>query len=186
MGERVIRLPTLRTLGIVGALAGVIGLVAPPIWKSFQSEPVATIDAPTTDSTVARCFVAKGRVVPSSIRRPLWLIKTEAGDRWREVGRIYPPPGTWASRVCVSGRAARTVRLALVLADDRLDAAFSRIVPEPEKEEEIPEWLKRGANMEQQGGRGRRHGFASLSAGAALVAFVDVHVAGASIHTPIW
>ena len=155
-----IRRPTLRTMGIVGAVAGVIGLVAPPIWKSFQS------------------MVAMGRVVPSSIRRPLWLIKSEAADRWREVGQIYPPPGTWASRVCVSDREVRLVRLALVLADDRLDAAFSRLVPEPEKEEEIPEWLKRGARAEQQGGDGRRHGFASLPAGAALVTSVDVRVAG--------
>jgi hypothetical protein len=159
----------------LGAVAGVIGLVAPPIWRSFQSTPEAAIEAPTTNSTVARCFVAKGSVVASSIRRPLWLIKAEDAHGWREVGRIYPPPGTWASRVCVSSDAVWTVRLALVLADDRLDAALSRLVPEKEEEPELPDWLKR--HTEQQGGRGRRHGFAPLPAGAELVTFVDVRLA---------
>ncbi len=168
-----IRLPALGTLGIVGAVAGVIGLVAPLIWKSFQSEPVAAIEAPAADTTVARCFVAKGSVVPSSIKRPLWLLKAEDAHRWREVGRIYPPPGTWASRVCVSGDGVRKVRLALVLADDQLDAALSRLIPEKQEEEEIPDWLKRHAVGEP---RGRRHGFAPLPAGAALVTSVDVRL----------
>ena len=105
------------------------------------------------------------------------MLKAEGAHGWREVGRIYPPPGTWASRVCVSDDAARTVRLALVLADDRLDAALSRLVPEKEAEPEIPDWLKRGLATEQQGGRGRRHGFAPLPAGAALVTSVDVRLA---------
>ena len=155
-------------------MAGVIGLVARPIWKSFQSEPVASIEAPAANATVARCFVAKGRVVPSWIVRPLWLLKAEDSHRWREVGRIYPPPGTWASRVCVSGDAVRRVRLALVLADDQLDAALSRLVPEKEEEEEIPEWLKRHEPM--QGGRGHRNGFAPLPDGAAPVTSVDVRL----------
>jgi hypothetical protein len=172
----VIRPPTLGTLGIAGAVVGLIGLCAPPIWRAFQAPPVATIDAPTPDAAVAACFVAKGRVVPSTIRRPLWLLKAEGPHRWREVGQIYPPPGTWASRVCVNDRGVHAVRLALVVADYQLDAALSRLVPAQE-EEEIPDWLRRRNHTEQQGANGRRHGFLPLPAGATLVApVVDVRL----------
>lgn len=173
---------SLGRLGIAGAVAGIIGLIVPALWTSSPAKPVATIDAPSRDGIAARCFVAKGRVVPSSIRRPLWLIKADAGDGWKEVGQIYPPPGTWGSRVCASDPATRTVRLALVLADEQLDATFSRIVPEPRKEaaEVIPEWLRRHADGDQQGGRGGRYreGFPALPVGASLVTSVDVHLAG--------
>jgi hypothetical protein len=173
--------PTLGTLGIAGAAAGVICLIVPAVAKWFPSKPVATIEEPRADSTVARCFVAGGHVVPESIRRPLWLIKAEAGDGWREVGQIYVPPGTWGSRVCVNNPAAATVRLALILADDRLDTVLNRIVPEPRNQaaEEIPAWLKRHSDMGQQGGRGHRGGFVPLPDGATLVTSLDVHVAGA-------
>jgi hypothetical protein len=171
---------TLGTAGIAGAIAGVVGLVVPAIWTPAPLKPVATIDAVRADGTSARCFVVRGRVLPGSIGS-LWLIKAEAGEGWQEVGQIYTPPGTWGSRVCASNPAARTVRLALVLASDRLDATFSRLVPEPKNEakEEIPEWMGRHADMQQQGGRGRHREFAALPDGASLVASLNVHVAGA-------
>jgi hypothetical protein len=175
MARSAIRLPTLRTVGIAGAAAGLLGLVTPFLVRS--PPPFATIDTPAADTPVGRCFVAKGRVDPVTIRQPLWLLKAEPGDRWREVGRVYPPPGTWGSRVCV-GRDSSAVRLALVLADDELDARLAG-PPQEEPEAEFPDWLKPGCHTQQQGGCGRRHGFPGLPAGATLVAAVSVRVVGA-------
>jgi hypothetical protein len=169
------RPPTLRTVGILGAAAGVIGLIA-PLWCRSGAPPFATIDAPAANALVARCFVAKGRVDPGTIRRPLWLLKAERGERWREVGRVYPPPGTWGSRVCV-GRDVSSVRLALVLADDELDARLAGPPPAEPPDDDIPDWLKRGASEEQCGG-GRRHrrAFGPIPDGAKLVASAVVRV----------
>lgn len=171
-----IRLLTLGRGGIAGAVGGavlgVVGLVVPVFWRSLQAAPVATIDSPAQDAHVPRCFVARGTVDPSTIRRPLWLIKQDAGEHWREVGRVYPPPGTWGSRVCASSNDVTEVRLALVLADDALDAKLSG-PPVPEPETEIPLWLKRCP--EDQGGCERRRGFSSSwPEGATAVASVTV------------
>jgi hypothetical protein len=171
------RRPTLREVGIAGAVVGLAALALPMFLKSLWQEPVATIDSPEMDASVPRCFVARGRVDPATIRRPLWLMKSDAGGRWREVGRVYPPPGTWGSRVCADRDTAK-VRLALVLADDELDAKLSG-PPVPEPEPEIPDWLS-GRCSQDQGGCGRnRHAFVSLPAGATPVApVVTVHVPG--------
>jgi hypothetical protein len=171
----VIRRFTLRNVGIAGVVIGAIALVLPLFWRSFQRAPVATIDSPAPDAHVPRCFVAKGRVDPSTIRRPLWLIKGEAGGGWREVGRVYPPPGTWASRVCADGGDVTRVRLSLVLADDALDAKLNG-PPAQEPEDEIPEWLRGGCYTQQQGGCERRHRSYGLPAGATPVASVIVRV----------
>src|SRR5262245_3227273 len=104
-------------MGIAGGVVGVIALVVPMFWSSLWPEPFATIDSPTAGALQPRCFVARGRVDPGTIRRPLWLMKAERAGGWREVGRVYPPPGTWGSRVCAS-RDASEVGLALILADD--------------------------------------------------------------------
>lgn len=168
-----IRRFTLRNGGIAGAVIGLVALVVPLLWSSFRRAPVATIDSPAPDAQVPRCFVAKGHVDPSTIRRPLWLIKAEAGGGWREVGRVYPPPGTWASRVCADGGDVTRVRLSLVLADDALDAKLNG-PPAQEPEDEIPQWLRGGCG--QQGGCGRRHRSYGLPEGATLVASLTVRV----------
>jgi hypothetical protein len=112
------------------------------------------------------------------------LLKAEPGDHWREVGRVYPPPGTWGSRVCV-GRESSSVRLALVLADDELDARLAG-PPREEPETEFPDWMKPGCHMQQQGGCGRRHGAPGLPAGATQVAAVSVRVVGAVRFDRYW
>ena len=175
MARPAIRLPTLRTVGIAGAAAGIIGLVVPFLIRS--GPPFATIDSPSPKVPVGRCFIAKGRVDPATIGRPLWLLMAEPGEPWREVGRVYPPPGTWGSRVCV-GRDSASVRLALVLADDELDARLAG-PPGEEPEAEFPDWLRGGCAAQQQGGCGPRRRSPGLPAGATLVASVSVPVAGA-------
>jgi hypothetical protein len=170
---------TLRTIGIAGAVVGVIALAVPMFWSSLCPEPFATIDSPTPEAWVPRCFTVRGRVDPGTIRKPLWLLKAEHGGGWREVGQVYPPPGTWGSRVCAS-RDASEVGLALVLADDALDAKLSG-PREKEPEPEIPYWLSGKCvwRTDQQGPCGRWHGFPPLPAGATPVAFVvTVNVAG--------
>ena len=168
---------TLRTMGIAGAVVGAVALVVPMFWSSLCPEPFATIDSPTAEAWVPRCFTVRGRVDPGTIRKPLWLMKGERGAGWREVGRVYPPPGTWGSRVCAS-RDVSEVHLALVLADDALDAKLSRTVEEPEQQ--IPDWLNpRCPWREQQGPCGRWHGFPPLPTGATPVAsVVTVNVVG--------
>src|SRR5580765_4020208 len=133
------RLMTLRTMGIAGAVAGAVALAVPMFWSSLCPEPFATIDSPTAETWVPRCFTVRGRVDPGTIRKPLWLMEGERGAGWREVGRVYPPRGTWGSRVCAS-RDVSEVHLALVLADDALDAKLSR-PPVEEPEQQIPDWL---------------------------------------------
>jgi hypothetical protein len=167
-------------MGIAGGVAGAVALAVPMFWSSLWPEPFATIDSPSMDAFVPRCFVARGRVDPGTIRRPLWLMKGEAEGGWREVGRVYPPPGTWGSRVCASADRTSEVRLALVLADDALDEKLSG-PPVAEPDSEIPDWLSgRCRSTGQQGGCGRRHReFPSLPAGATPVApVVSVRVPG--------
>jgi hypothetical protein len=171
-------------MGIAGGVIGVVALVVPMFWGSLSPEPFATIDSPSTDARVPRCFVARGRVDPGTIRRPLWLLKAEPEGGWREVGRVYPPPGTWGSRVCAS-RDASEVGLALILADHELDAKLSR-PPVQEPEPELPGWLSGRCyrqRLEQQGGCGRRHGFSPLPTGATPVApIVTVHVPARAVR----
>ena len=184
MGGIARRLLTLGPMGIAGGVIGVVALVVPMFWSSPWPEPFATIDSPAAGALQPRCFVARGRVDPGTIRKPLWLIKADAGGGgWREVGRVYPPPGTWGSRVCASGDRTSEVGLALILADDELDAKLSGpLVAEPESE--TPDWLSgRCPRREQQGPCGHWHGFPPLPAGATPVApTVTVHVPGRALR----
>jgi len=191
-----IRPPTLRTVGILGAIAGAIALVGPFAWRWFWPTPYATIELPDSSASSGDCFLARGDIAPSTIWKPLWLIVGSDRDRrgWHPLERIDPAPGSWQRKVCVSAYKGDTYHLALVLADRDLDDEFRR--PPVETEDDIPEWLKRGGNMEQ-GGRGRRHreGIGPIPKGAKLVASVAVtvvdgedeptygHVGGWSINT---
>ena len=176
-----VRLPTLRTVGIAGAVVGAIALVAKPAWDWLSPTPIATIDSPRTDATVPSCFVTRGRVVPGTITRPLWLIQAADHGRWREIGRVDTAQATWGSRVCLGGEPGKRYRLALVLADRELDAEFRRLVHAEEPEEEIPEWLKKTNYPEQQGGRG--HSFRALPHGATPLSVVDVKLPGEPFYS---
>jgi hypothetical protein len=168
-----IRLPTLRTVGLAGAVAGAVALAAPFAWKAFWPAPVATIDEPDANAPLAGCFVARGRVLPSTIWRPLWLIDAADGKGWRPLARIDPSQGTWQVRTCVRGYDGEQNFLALVVTDRARDEAFTRaLVP---GEDPIPEWLNPRSKMEQ-GCRGRRRGFDPIPDGAKLVASVRVDV----------
>jgi hypothetical protein len=165
---------TLRNVGIAGAVIGLFALVAKPLGIWFEPAPVATIDSPAMHGQVGRCFVARGSLDPKTIWRPLWLIRGEAGKRWREIGRVDTAQTTWAGRICLDGEPGAEHRLALVVADASLDAEFSRLVhPDEETEREIPEWLK-PKKCGDQGGCGRPHCCPPLPEGATLVTAVDV------------
>ena len=169
------RWPTLRALGIAGAVAGAAALAAPFASRSFWPAPIATIDAPAEGARLSGCFVARGTVAPSTIWRPLWLVGSEDGGRWEPLMRIDPSPGTWERKVCMSGPTGARHRLALVTAARALDAELQRRaqgVPD-----EIPEWLMSHHAAEQQGGRGRRRAGPGLPAGATPLAAVEVRVA---------
>jgi len=168
-------------MGIAGAVVGAIALVAKPAWDWLSPAPIATIDSPRTGARVQGCFVTRGRVVPGTIMRPLWLIQAADHERWHEIGRVDTAQATWGSRVCLGGEPGKRYRLALVLADRDLDAAFSRLVHTEDPEEEIPEWLKGGKYPEQQGGRG--HSFRALPDGATPLSVVDVRLPGAPFYS---
>jgi hypothetical protein len=175
---RVIRPPTLRTIGIAGAVVGAVALVAPFAWRAFWPTPIATIDEPDAGAPIAGCFRAKGRVLPSTIWKPLWLLEAWDGSGWRPLQEIDPLAGTWDAKTCVHGRTRGQFRLALVVADRDRDAAFRQARAAP-PEDEIPDWLKRRPSDEQSC-RGRRHpfprGFDPIPAGATLVAASSVRV----------
>jgi hypothetical protein len=174
------RLPTLNTVGRVGLIVGVLALAAPLLWKKLWPTPKGTIDAPRAGTTLAGCYVAQGRVLPSTIWRPLWLISAESGRGWRPVAKLDPSYGTWQQRICAGDLTATHSRLALVVVDRSLDAEFERRNLHAENDDVIPEWLKPNHAAEQQGGRGRRHGrgFSPIPAGATPLASVEVVVAG--------
>jgi hypothetical protein len=165
------RLPTLRQVGIAGAAIGLVALVAKPAWDWFWPAPIATIDAPDANTRVSSCFVAKGRVLPSTIWRPLWLIATDDRGQWRPEKKIDPSLGIWQHEICPGGS---KTGVALILAADELDLELRR-KSESTPEDDLPDWLKHYG--EQQGGRGRRHrdGSDPLPTGARLVAFVQVY-----------
>jgi hypothetical protein len=173
VGAFAFRLPTLRTVGIAGAVAGAVALIAPFAWKAFWPAPVATIDEPAADAALAGCFAVRGRVLPSTIWQPLWLIDSADGKGWRPLARIDPAQGTWQVRTCVRGLDGDKNFLALVVTDRARDAAFAEaLIP---REDAIPEWLNPRKDMEQ-GCRGRRHGVFPIPDGAKLVASVRVDV----------
>ena len=167
-----IRPPTLRTTGVLVAVAGAVALVAPFAWKSFWPKPYATIEIPDAYASANDCFIARGDVAPSTIWQPLWLIEAWDGSGWRPVEKIDPSPGSWQRKTCVWGRTGGKFQLALVLADRDLDKAWREPV---EREDEIPEWLKQN-KVEQQGCRPRRRGFDRLPAGAKLITSVALTV----------
>jgi len=174
-------LPTLRQVGIAAAIVGAVALVAPFAWRSFWPAPIATIDEPDAYAWKAGCFVVKGRVLPSTIWKPLWLIEAWGGSGWRPVQRIDPLAGTWEAKTCVHGRTRGPFRLALVVVDRARDEAFREKLHEPPPEDPIPDWLLKARDTgEQCGGRRRRHRaprwFQPIPDGAALVAATAVRV----------
>ena len=175
MARPAFRPPTLRTAGIAASAAGVIALVAPFAWRSFWPTPIATIDAPDAGRPIAGCFVAKGRVLPSTIWGPLWLIEAWDGSGWRPLARIDPAQGTWRTNTCVRGRTGGHYHLALVVADRDRDDAFDR--QRVEIEEALPEWMT-ATKTGEQGCRRRPggHGFDPIPDGAKLVAATAVTV----------
>ena len=172
-------LPTLRQIGIAGAIIGVVALVGPFAWRSFWPMPIATIDEPDAHAWTRGCFVARGRVLPSTIWKPLWLIEAWGGSGWRPRQTIEPLAGTWESKTCVHGRTRGQFRLALVVVDRARDEAFRRKLAEPPPEDPIPDWLKAHGPDEQCRGRGRYRaprGFDPIPDGATLVASTSVRV----------
>jgi len=169
MARFVAKLPTLRAAGIAGAVVGAVALAAPFAWRWFWPAPIATIDSPEPDASLAGCFAARGRVLPSTIWKPLWLIESWNGGGWQPIQKIDPSQGTWRRRTCVRGPTGGQYRLALVVTDRDRDEAFRKI----EKEDPIPEWLKSNKDKEQ-GGRGHRRGYDPIPSGATVVASVSV------------
>lgn len=163
--------PTFRTAGILGAVADAVALGAPFAWKAFWPTPIATIDEPDANAAIDGCFVAKGRVLPSTIWKPLWLIAARDGSGWRPLTKIDPSQGTWQHKTCVDGTQGR-FRLALVVTDRERDDAFREKLREPPEEEPVPEWMTRRIAEEQCPARRRRHrsGFEPIPDGAKLVA----------------
>ena len=171
---------TLRRVGIAGAVAGAVALVAPfapAAWSWFWPDPMATIEVPGSVESRAGCFVMSGRLDPRTFwRRPLWLIAAQSGEGWHPVTRIVPWIETWQHPVCVHGRTGGYNRFALVVADEERNDAFARQLAEPD-EAPIPEWLSRRNTGEQVSGcPGRRHGFDAIPEGARLVALAQVRI----------
>jgi hypothetical protein len=119
-----LKLPTLKTLGRAAWVVGAIAFAVPVVWRAFWPTPLGTIDGPLAGTAVAGCYVTKGRLVPSTIRRPLWLIGAEAGHDWRPLARIDPSHEAWQQKACVGGFTGTRNRLALVVVDSVLDANF--------------------------------------------------------------
>ena len=164
-------------------VAGAIAWAVPVIWRAFWPTPLGTIDAPLAGASVAGCYVARGRLVPSTIRRPLWLIAAESGHDWRPVARIDSSTRTWQEKTCVEGFTGAHTRLALVVVEDALSAAFEQ--RQPEGDDELPEWLTPSCGAVEQGARGRRHrpgGFSPLPDQARLLAVVEIVAAGNPEH----
>jgi hypothetical protein len=157
-------------VGIAGAVIGALGLAAPFAWTWFWPTPIATIDAPDANAPLAGCFVARGRVLPSTIWKPLWLIESWNGGGWQPLEKIDPSSGSWQRKTCVRGPTGGKFRLALVVADRERDAAFRH---ELEEEDPIPEWL-RVHKDDEQGCRGHRRGYFPIPDGATAVASVSV------------
>jgi hypothetical protein len=170
---------TPKTVGRAVWVVGAIALAVPVIWRAFWPTPLGTIDAPLAGATVAGCYVAQGRLVPSTIRRSLWLIGAESGHGWRPVARIDSSTKTWQEKTCVEGFTGTHNRLALVVVDDALSAAFEQ--RQREGDDELPQWLTPNYGAIEQGARGRRHrlsGFSPLPEKARLLAVVEIVAAG--------
>jgi hypothetical protein len=168
-----IRLPTLRTVGIVGAFAGYAAL-AWPLARWLWPTPVGTIDFPAPASGVDGCTVARGRVEPGTVRGPVWLIEDHPRG-WQPVDKIDPVRGRWQARICLDGFRGEENGFALIVADEALDERQAQELTRmrSNSDDEIPEWLTRHA-PEEQGGRGRRHRDGSVPAGAKLLALTEV------------
>jgi hypothetical protein len=178
-----LKVATLTAVGRAVWVAGAVALATPVIWRAFWPTPLGTIDAPLAGADVAGCYVAKGRLVPSTIRRPLWLIVAESGHGWRPLARIDPSTRTWQQKACAEGFTGTRDRLALVVVDEALDAAFQR--RQREGDDDLPEWMTPNHASVEQGGRGRRHrpgGFSPLPENARLLAVVEIVAAGNAEH----
>lgn len=170
---------TPKTVGRAAWGVGAIAWAVPLIWRAFWPTPLATIDAPLTGATVAGCYVTKGRLVPRTIRRPLWLIGAESGHSWRPLERIDSSRATWQEKACIEGFTGTLNGLALVVVDEALDAAFA--LRQREGDDDLPEWMTPNHGSLQQAGRGRQHrlsGFSPLPEKARLLAVVEIVAAG--------
>ena len=170
-----LRASRLTRVGRAAWVVGAIALTVPVIWRAFWPTPIATIDAPLAGSAVTGCYVAQGRLVPTTIRHPLWLIGAEAGHDWHPVARIDPSKKTWHQKACAEGFTGTRDRLALVVVDDALDAAFDR--RQREGDDDLPEWMTPNYGTVEQGARGRRHRqirFSALPEKAKLLASVEI------------
>jgi hypothetical protein len=113
------------------------------------------------------------------------LLGAEAGHDWLPLARIDRSNETWQQKACAEGFTGTHDRLALVVVDDSLDAAFER--RQREGDDELPEWMRPSYSPEQQGGRGRMHrgtGFSPLPEAARPLAMVEIVTDGNP--PPIW
>jgi hypothetical protein len=100
--------------------------------------PVATIDEPAPNAAVVGLAqTIKGRVVHETIRAPLWLLMSEAGDAWQAEGQIATGSGAWQREVWLPGRKGTRYRLAVVAAEIPLHNDLQH----PKKKEEPP-WMR--------------------------------------------
>jgi hypothetical protein len=70
--------------------------------------------------------VLKGRVAHETIRAPIWLLSSRAGEAWRSEAPIATATGTWQHEVYLWGRKGTRVRLALVAAEIPLHNELKR------------------------------------------------------------
>ena len=136
--------------------------------------PVATIDEPATDAYVTHQLAVKGRAVHETIRAPLWLLSSEAGDPWRPEGQIATGSGTWQHNVWLTARKGTRYRLAVIAAEIPLHNELQH--PKPREE---PLWMRDQESRAAAAARWRTSSlgdgtYPPLPAGARLVTSVDV------------
>ena len=95
--------------------------------------PVATIDEPAANAAVENYLTIKGRAVHETIRSPLWLLSSEAGDAWHPEGPIATGSGAWEQHVWLGGRKGTRYRFAVIAAEMTLhnDLQYPKKTPEP-------------------------------------------------------
>jgi len=140
---------TRRQLGWAYLGVGVVVLAAWPLSKlssalaarslaKLTPAPVATIDEPAPNAAVVGYDLnVKGRAVHETIRAPLWLLSSEAGQAWHPEGPIATGSGSWQRSLWLHGRKGTRYRLAVVAAEMPLHNDLQH--PKAEKE---PIWMR--------------------------------------------
>jgi len=136
--------------------------------------PVATIDEPAANAAVENYLTIKGRAVHETIRSPLWLLSSEAGDAWHPEGPIATGSGAWEQHVWLGGRKGTRYRFAVVAAELPLHNELQH--PKPKEE---PLWMRDQESRAAAAARWRTSSlgdgsYPPLPAGARLVTSVDV------------